>query len=94
MDPRKSKKSGETEAPEGDPYRGDEILRRMLKTKPKPHKEMAKGRKSVRKLKPDEMTHPHKQTKRGGRNERGGNTKNDDADWALVPLIACTSFFV
>ena len=32
------------EAPEGDPYRGDEILRRMLKTKPKPHSEMVKGR--------------------------------------------------
>jgi hypothetical protein len=34
--------------PEGDPQRGDEILRRMLKTKPKPHKEMVKGRKIKR----------------------------------------------
>lgn len=33
--------------PEGDPKRGDEILRRMLKTKPKPHKEMVKGRKNA-----------------------------------------------
>jgi hypothetical protein len=31
------------EGPYGDPYRGDEILRRMLKTKPKTHKEMVKG---------------------------------------------------
>ena len=34
---------------EGDPKRGDEILRRMLKTKPKPHKEMVKGRKREKK---------------------------------------------
>ena len=36
------------DAPEGDPRRGDQILRRMLKTKPKPHKEMVKGRKASR----------------------------------------------
>jgi hypothetical protein len=39
----------DTEAPEGDPYRGDKILRRMLKTKPKPQKEMVKGRRKVTK---------------------------------------------
>ena len=30
--------------PEGDPKRGDAILKRMLQTKPKPHKEMVKGK--------------------------------------------------
>ena len=35
--------------PEGDPKRGDEILKRMLQSKPKPHKQMKKGRKSERK---------------------------------------------
>ena len=39
-----ARKPNKDEAPEGDPYRGDEILRRMLKTKPKPHSEMIKGR--------------------------------------------------
>jgi hypothetical protein len=28
------------EAPEGDPKRGDEILKRMLQSKPKPHDQM------------------------------------------------------
>jgi hypothetical protein len=28
---------------EADPKRGDAILKRMLQTKPKPHKEMLKG---------------------------------------------------
>jgi hypothetical protein len=28
------------EAPEGDPKRGDAILKRMLQTKPKPYKDM------------------------------------------------------
>jgi hypothetical protein len=35
------------EAPEGDPKRGDEILRRMLKTKPKLHKDMVKARRNA-----------------------------------------------
>ena len=39
------------ETPEGDPYRGDEILRRMLKTKPKTHDEMVKERKGATKRK-------------------------------------------
>ena len=30
----------QTEAPEGDPAEGDAILKRMLQSKPKPHKEM------------------------------------------------------
>ncbi len=36
-------------APEGNPNRGDQILKRMLQTKPKPHKEMVgkKAPKSV-----------------------------------------------
>jgi hypothetical protein len=33
---------------EGDPKRGDEILKRMLKTKPKQHKELVKERKAKR----------------------------------------------
>jgi hypothetical protein len=33
------------DAPEGDPKRGDEILKRMLKSKPKSHDEMVKERK-------------------------------------------------
>jgi hypothetical protein len=40
----KFKPTKKDEAPEGDPHRGDEILRRMLKTKPKPHKEMVDDR--------------------------------------------------
>ena len=32
------------ERPEGDPKEGDAILKRMLKTKPKLHKEMKKGK--------------------------------------------------
>jgi len=32
--------------PEGDPKRGDEILKRMLRTKPKPHKDMIAERKA------------------------------------------------
>ena len=32
--------------PEGDPKRGDEILKRMLQTKPKPHKEVVAERKA------------------------------------------------
>jgi hypothetical protein len=34
------------EAPEGDPKRGDEILKRMLQTKPKQHKELVKESKA------------------------------------------------
>lgn len=44
-------KPKKVDAPEGDPKRGDEILRRMLKTKPKPHSEMVKGRKAAKGLK-------------------------------------------
>jgi hypothetical protein len=33
------------EAPEGNPKRGDEILKRMLQTKPKQHKELVQERK-------------------------------------------------
>jgi hypothetical protein len=33
---------------EGDPKRGDEILKRMLQTKPKQHKELVKERKAKR----------------------------------------------
>ena len=36
------------EEPEVDPYRGDAILRRMLKTKPNPHKEAIAERKGKR----------------------------------------------
>lgn len=36
------------EAPEGDPKRGDEILKRMLQSKPKPHDEMVKERKKAK----------------------------------------------
>ena len=32
--------------PEGDPKRGDEILKRMLQTKPKQHKDMVAERKA------------------------------------------------
>ena len=34
--------------PEGDPKCGDAILKRMLQTKPKPHKEMVAERKKKR----------------------------------------------
>ena len=44
------------EAPEGDPKRGDEILKRMLQTKPKPHDQMVAERKAKR---------PTKDTKQG-----------------------------
>lgn len=37
----KSDRKGE---PEGDPKRGDAILKRMLKTPPKSHKDMKKGK--------------------------------------------------
>jgi hypothetical protein len=43
---RKSPKSNEP--PEGNPKRGDEILKRMLQTKPKQHKELVQERKSKR----------------------------------------------
>jgi hypothetical protein len=33
---------------EGDPKRGDEILKRMLQTKPKQHKELVQERKAQR----------------------------------------------
>jgi hypothetical protein len=36
------------EEPEGDPERGNEILKRMLRTKPKQHKEMVAERKAKR----------------------------------------------
>ena len=40
------KMKAQTEAPEGDPAEGDAILKRMLQSKPKPHKEMVgKGKK-------------------------------------------------
>jgi hypothetical protein len=32
--------------PEGDPKRGDEILKRMLQTKPKPHDQIVAERKA------------------------------------------------
>jgi hypothetical protein len=37
-----------SEALEGDPKRGDEILKRMLRTKPKQHKELVRERKAKR----------------------------------------------
>jgi hypothetical protein len=36
------------EVPEVDPERGDAILKRMLQTKPKPHKDMVAERKTKR----------------------------------------------
>jgi hypothetical protein len=39
----------EEDQPEGDPKRGDEILKRMLQTKPKQHKELVKERKAKKK---------------------------------------------
>jgi hypothetical protein len=44
----KSPKQQPPREPEGDPERGDEILKRMLRTKPKQHKDMVKERKSKR----------------------------------------------
>ena len=41
------------EAPEGDPKRGDAILKRMLQTKPKQHKEMVAERKKLRRAAPE-----------------------------------------
>jgi hypothetical protein len=38
-----------TDAPEGDPKRGDELLKRMLQSKPKKHAEMVKERKAAAK---------------------------------------------
>lgn len=35
-------------SPEGDPKRGDEILKRMLQTKPKPHNQMIAERQGKR----------------------------------------------
>jgi len=35
-------KSPKNQPPEGDPVRGDAILKRMLQSKPKTHKEMIK----------------------------------------------------
>jgi len=49
-----AKSSKSNDQPEGDPKRGDEILKRMLQTKPKQHKELVKERKA----------------KRGGRSDR------------------------
>lgn len=36
------------DAPEGDPKKGDAILKRMLQTKPRPHKEIIKKSKAMR----------------------------------------------
>jgi hypothetical protein len=36
------------DAPEGDPKRGDEILKRMLQSKPKTHQDMIDERKAKR----------------------------------------------
>jgi hypothetical protein len=44
----KNKPTHEDEV-EGDPKRGDQILRRMLKMKPKPHKEMVKRKRKASK---------------------------------------------
>ena len=41
-------KAPKKEEMEGDPKRGDEILRRMLQTKPKPHKDVVAERKGKR----------------------------------------------
>jgi hypothetical protein len=40
--------------PEGDPKRGDELLKRMLQTKPKQHREMVAERKAKRKARLDD----------------------------------------
>lgn len=42
----KAPKRKEGQPDEGDPKRGDEILKRMLKTKPKQHKELVKERRA------------------------------------------------
>lgn len=41
-------KSPKSDEREGDPKRGDEILKRMLQTKPKQHRDMLKERKAKR----------------------------------------------
>ena len=38
------KKTSKIYAPDGDPKLGDEILKRMLQTKPKPHAEIVKSK--------------------------------------------------
>jgi hypothetical protein len=44
----KASKRDDRQDVEGDPERGDEILKRMLRTKPKQHKDMVKERKAKR----------------------------------------------
>jgi hypothetical protein len=44
----KASKSDDQTAVEGDAERGDEILKRMLQTKPKQHKDMVKESKAKR----------------------------------------------
>jgi hypothetical protein len=41
-------KKSESDHPEGDPKRGDAILKRMLQTKPKHHKDVVAERKAKR----------------------------------------------
>jgi hypothetical protein len=41
-------KAPKKQEPEGDPERGDEILKRMLRTKPKRHKDIVAERKGKR----------------------------------------------
>ena len=49
-------KAPKTESPEGDPKRGDEILKRMLQAKPKPHDQMVAERKAKRPTKYEART--------------------------------------